>query len=125
MKHVTKRVKPEAVRDLLDRVPRATLAFNDHDAVAALPVAFRFHGGRYWVGLSRSTTAPQPAAPVTLVIDEGWYWFDLRGIYLRGNIAPAEPPPGGASTLDWFELTPVMVSAWEYATLHEEDPDAS
>jgi hypothetical protein len=45
MKRITRDVHPDRVRDLLDRVPRATIAFTDGGQVEAAPVAFAFTAG--------------------------------------------------------------------------------
>jgi hypothetical protein len=78
MKRATQRIKLEAARDLLERVPRAHIAFVDRGLLEAAPVTFRFHQGRYWIGLERSTPALRLRGAVALTIDEGWYWFELR-----------------------------------------------
>jgi hypothetical protein len=63
---------------------------------------------------------------VALTIDEGWYWFELRAVCIRGVVMPANPPPDGVvANLDWFEVIPKSVTAWDYGTLREEDIDAA
>jgi len=122
MRRLTRAVDPEDVRDLLERVPRANVAFNDAGAIAAAPVAFRFQAGRYWVGVSREGPgpAPRPGDQVALLIDDGCYYFELRGIWIRGQALLAEQiPEGVCADLDWLQLLPDKVVAWDYGTLRE------
>jgi hypothetical protein len=126
VKRVTQRIDPKATGDLLKRVPRAHVAFVDGGRLEATPVAFRFHQGRYWIGLARSTPALQLFGDVALTIDEGWYWFELRAVCIRGVVMLASQSPDvAAASLDWFEVLPKSVTAWDYGTLHEEDINAA
>lgn len=127
MKRITRDVPPNAVHDLFERVPRATIAFSDAAQLEAVPVAFRFEDGCHCIGVTRGGTLKLPPhAQVTLVIDEGWYWFDLRAIRIRGTALPAErPPKGGSPALEWFQVVGARVTAWDYATLHEEEHSAA
>lgn len=120
MARATRRVEPDDVRDLLAAPPRANLAFRRGDAVEAAPVAFRHDGGRYWVGVPRfGEGAPVgPGEVVKLVIDDGVWFFDLRGVWVRGRTVPAEPVPDGApASLVWYEIVPDKTVAWDYGTL--------
>lgn len=127
MKRISRDVQPDAAHDLLERVPRATIAFVDGGQLEATPVAYSSAGGDHWIGLPRGgAVALRADTQVTLVIDEGWYWFDLRAIRIRGTAAPApRPPKGSAPALEWFRLAPARVTAWDYGTLREEDQNAS
>lgn len=101
MKRITHSVDPEKMRDLLDRVPRACVAFANAGVVELLPAEFRFEEGRYWIGISSggSGPAPRPGEPAKLLIDEGTYYFDMRGIWIRpcaasrGRLPKAPPAP--------------------------------
>jgi hypothetical protein len=124
MARMTRNVDLQAVRDLLERPPRAHLAFNLNDSIAALPVAFRYSEGYFWVGIPRSTELPPPGAPVTLLIDDGCYWFELRAIKMRGTLHPGSPPEGASSELTWLQLAAQRTVAWDYASLREDDRDA-
>jgi hypothetical protein len=55
VKRVTQRISEEAARDLLERVPRAHVAFVDGGQLDVVPAAFRFHEGRHWVGIAPNT----------------------------------------------------------------------
>lgn len=116
----------EDLRDLLEAAPRATIAFPGGEAIEATPVAFRFQAGRYWIGVPRTEAGPMPARGdlVELLIDDGQWFFDLRGLRVRGHVAPVDRPPDGASAaLDWFELSGERVVAWDYGTLHRVADD--
>ncbi len=118
---ISPRVEASTVGDLLDRPPRAAIAFVADGCADAVPVDYRGHGGRHWVGVAREVLAAVALpARVALLIDDGRWWFELRGIMLRGTIAPSEAPPGGSPELAWLELVPGHAAAWDYAALREE-----
>jgi hypothetical protein len=120
------RVPVEYLQDLVDAAPRANIAFSTADGVEAAPVAFRYQAGRYLIGVPRTDGHPMlsPGALVQLVIDDGRWFFDLRGISVRGHTAPADQAPeGAAASVGWFELTPEQVLAWDYATLRTAADD--
>ncbi|MEZ4517272.1 MAG: hypothetical protein R3C44_10685 [Chloroflexota bacterium] len=56
-----------------------------------------------------------------MLVDEGIYFFDLRAIYIRGHIQPAETPAGAPAEHVWFELIPSKTVAWDYGSLREVD----
>ncbi len=117
---ITRKVTPEDLPDLLERPPRANIAFAYQSAPAAAPVAFRFWSGRYWVGLPRQDAGPLPAAGevVKLIVDDGHRYHDLRGFWVRGRMAAAPRPPEGADAgLDWFELSAEKTVAWHYGRM--------
>lgn len=122
MARVTQRVDPSQVEDLLERPPRAAIAFARSATVEPVPVAYRRSDGRSWVGVSAETLPSEgPPERVVLLLDDGRYWFELRAVTLRGRlVTAAQPPPGGDARLVWLELVPDHVVAWNYRTLHEE-----
>ncbi len=117
MKRVTRAVRPEDLPDLLQHPPRATLAFVDGGQIQAIPVAFRFDAGRYLVGLPDGD-AP-PGGRVKLLVDDGPWYFDLRGFWARGSLAPIDSLPGAPEGISWFELTAEKVRAWHYGSMRE------
>ena len=117
VKRITRAVQPEDLRELLEHPPRATLAFVRGPAIQAVPVAFQFHAGRYLVGLPED--AAPPGGRVKLLIDDGPWYFDLRGVWARGSLAPCERPAGASEGLTWFELTPEKTAAWHYGSMRE------
>jgi hypothetical protein len=122
MGRVTQRVDPTHVADLLERPPRAAIAFARDATVEPVPVSYRRSDGRSWLGVSRETLpGEQLPERATLLLDDGRYWFELRAVTLRGRLTAAtQPPPGGDGRLLWLEFVPDHVVAWDYGTLHEE-----
>ena len=122
MRHITNAVGPEKMRDILERVPRACIAFNNAGVIDVVPVEFRFQEGRYWIGMlgGRSEPAPGPGEPMKLLIDEGMHYFDMRGIWIRGRAAVSEEQPeGGSPALTWFQLAPETFVAWDFGAMRE------
>ncbi len=118
MKRVTRAVRPEDLRELLEHPPRATLAFVRDAAIQAIPVAFKFDAaGRYLVGLPRDVEPP--AGRVKLLVDDGPWYFDLRGVWARGSLAPCDAPVNAGAGQAWFELTPEKTAAWHYGSMRE------
>jgi hypothetical protein len=119
---VTQRVDPARVDDLLERPPRAAIAFVRDGAVEPVPVTYRRAEGQHWIGVARDALpAEGPPGGGVLLVDGGRYWFELRAITLRGRLAvTAAPPPGGDARLVWLEFVPDHAVAWDYGTLHEE-----
>ncbi len=120
MKHVTRDIDPVEAQDLLERVPRASLAFTGEHGPYAQPAALVWRDGRYFVGMV-ATTSSTPVADqeVVLLVDEGIQFFDLRAIYVRGHIKPVDPPVDAPADRAWFEVIPLKTVAWDYGTLHE------
>jgi hypothetical protein len=121
-KHISRAARPEELNDLLEHPPRASIAFDNDGVIEAAPVALRFRDGRYWVGIRRSNTGSVPKADdrARLLIDDGRYHTELRGMWVRGRILPAEHRPEGASgNVDWFEVLPEKVVAWNYGAMRE------
>ncbi len=122
MRRITHAVDPEKMRDLLERVPRACIAFSNAGRVEVVPVEFRLQDGRYWIGLSDSGSAPAPGPdePVKLLVDEGMYYFDMRGIWIRGRASfNEERPEAGSPALNWFQLVPEKSVSWDFGTMHD------
>jgi nitroimidazol reductase NimA-like FMN-containing flavoprotein (pyridoxamine 5'-phosphate oxidase superfamily) len=118
MKHITRDIDPVEAQDLLQRVPRASLAWANDTGPCALPITFVWRDGRYLVGLP-ATADLQTDQEVVLLIDEGVHFFDLRAIYIRGRVKPTAAPDGARVDRAWFELIPTKTVAWDYGTLHE------
>ncbi len=118
MKHVTRDIDPNEAQDLLERVPRASLAFAGSDGPYAQPIAFAWRDGHYLIGLFAPTDL-QVDQEVVLLVDEGVQFFDLRAIYIRGKVRPAEAPHAAPAAHTWFEVIPIKTVAWDYGTLRE------
>ena len=120
MKHITRDIDPVEAQDLLERVPRACVAFTDDHGPAAQPIAFVWRDGRYLAGIADTATLqPSAGQEVVLLVDEGVYFFDLRAIYIRGQLKVVEVPRGAPVGYNWFEVVPLKTVAWDYGTLRE------
>jgi hypothetical protein len=120
MKRVTRNIDPSSARDLLERVPRACLCFACDHGPQAKPIMFVWHDGRYLAGLPLDADCqPVSGQEVVLLIDEGISFFDLRAIYIRGRVKPAEAPRGAPVDHTWVEVVPLKTVAWDYGTLRE------
>ncbi len=122
MRRITHAVDPEKMRDLLERVPRACIVFLDAGMVDVVPVEFRFQEGRYWIGISGagSGPAPRPDESVKLQIDEGMYYFDMRGIWIGGRtLFSEERQEAGSPDLSWFQLVPEKFVAWDFGAMRD------
>jgi hypothetical protein len=120
MHRVTRNIEPTEARDLLERVPRASVSFASEEGPCAEPATFSCTNERYLAAIaSNATRRPAVGQEVVLLIDEGVHFFDLRAIYVRGVVEPVE----GAERDDlfWFSVTPTKVVAWDYGRLREED----
>jgi hypothetical protein len=119
VKRVTRDVELSALRDLLDRPPRATVAFVDGGGVSLLPARARCSVTQHLFGVSLSAVPDLTGREVVLVIDDGPYWFELRGVSVRGIAAGVALPSGGGD-LAWYAIEPRRVLAWDYGTIREE-----
>ncbi len=119
MKHMTRDIDPVEAQDLLQRVPRACLAYADEHGPYAQPIDLVWLDGRYFVGLTSTDSLPTSDQEVVLLVDEGVQFFDLRAIYIRGKVQPAATPLGASVNHIWFEVIPLKTVAWDYGTLHE------
>lgn len=115
-KTVTRAVTPEDLGDLLDQPPRAAVATVRDGRVDAVPVEFRHEGGRYFV---RSAAGLAAGARAALLVDDGCYHAELRGISVRGDLAAPEGPPAGLE--DFLEVVPERTSAWHYGAMRKRD----
>ncbi len=118
MKQVTRNIDPASARDLLERVPRACICFAGDHGPQAQPVIMLWFEGRYLVGFPEDAACqPSPGQEAVLLIDEGIYYFDLRAIYIRGQVRPAEVPPNVPSSQIWFEVVAAKTVAWDYGMM--------
>jgi hypothetical protein len=114
MKRITRTVPPADLGPLLEQPPRATLAVTTEAGVNAFPVAFRWDAGCFLVGIP--TGIAPPAGRVKLLVDDGPWYFDLRGVWVRGGLSPI-PSPGDRGGERWFELMPEKTAAWHYGRM--------
>lgn len=127
MGRVTQRVDASALDGLAERPPRAALAFTRGEAVEAVPIALHRDGEKIWIGIDRNLPVGDATPlPAVVLIDDGRYWFELRGLTWRGGLVPSAVHPSALSTeLRWFEFLIEARVAWDYATLHEERSNAT
>jgi hypothetical protein len=120
MKRVTRNINPDSAQDLLKRPARACLCFATDRGPQAQPVALVWQDGRYLVSMPEQTE-PQPASgqEVVLLIDEGIHYFDLRALYIRGQVKPALAPRGAQTSRRWWEVVPLKMVAWDYGMMRE------
>ncbi len=122
VKRITLNVALIEARDLLQRVPRACVAFIGDGGPRVEPVTLVFEDDRYLVGMP-SSGAHRPAVhdEVVLLVDDGVQFFDLRAIYLRGQVRPLGGLAGLAGDFFWFAIEPTRAVAWDYARIREVD----
>ncbi len=124
MKRITRNIDPADAQDLLERAPRACLAFAGDDGPYALAIAFVWRDGRCFAGIAATENLQTVAdQEVVLLIDEGVQFFDLRAIYIRGRMQPGEAPRGAPAGRTWFDVLPLKTVAWDYGTLREASDD--
>jgi hypothetical protein len=115
---VTRDVEPSAVGDLFNDAPRSTVAFVEGAAVQLLPVRVRASGDTHAFAVRADDAPDLTGREVVLLRDDGAYWFELRGIYMRGIARRiAAPERGEAGGLAWYAVEPRRVRAWDYATI--------
>jgi len=102
---------------LLLSPPRANLAFIENGQVDAVPVAFRYGENRYWAGLATAFSGLQSETAVHLVIDDGEYHTDLRGIAISGRTARQTAKPSDTEAIVWIEIIPERITAWDYGSM--------
>jgi len=119
-RRVTRDVDAVALRDLLDRPPRATVAFVDGGDAAVLPARAHVTENRHLFAVATDTAPALDRREVVLVIDDGPYWFQLRGVSLRGIANRVDGPPDAAAHRAWYAIDARRVLAWDYRTVHEE-----
>lgn len=114
---VTRDVEPATLADLLGHPPRATIAFVRGDVVDVVPARAHFDGEHCRVGVDAGVAPDLVDHEVVLVIDDGQYWFQLRGVSVRGRAMSA--PQRDAEGLVWYDVAPRRVLAWDYGRVRE------
>ena len=120
-RRVTRDVDPVAVCDLLDQPPRATVAFVDGGGAAVLPARAQVDGDRRLFAVAADAAPALDRREVVLVIDDGPYWFQLRGVSVRGIANRVDTLTGAAAAqLAWYAVDTRRVLAWDYGAVREE-----
>ena len=122
---ITLNIDPAEARDLLERVPRACLAFASDEGPQAELVTVLFKDDRYLVGMPSSAASHLTGdEEVVLLVDDGVLFFDLRAIYVRGHVQPLGEVEGLAGDFFWFAVRPTRTVAWDYARMREVDDES-
>jgi len=122
---VTRDIDPKEAEDLLERVPRACIAFARPDGPQVQPVKLARRESRYLIGGPLdAASVPDEGGEVVLLVDEGVYLFDVRGIHIRGYIKLTKTLQGLPEGFTWIELEPSKTTAWDYGRMREVN-DAS
>ncbi len=119
-KRVSRDVSPAALGDLLERPPRAAVAFVEGDEVEVLPARarFGFREGVHTFAVRAEDAPVLEGREVVLTRDDGPYWFELRAITVRGVATRASAPSGDHGRgLVWYAIDARRVIAWDYGTL--------
>lgn len=119
MTQITRSVTADDLQPLLKAAKEATVAWVDHGRLVSAPAGFSFREGQYRFGLPAGTLAE--SVVVSLSVDAGVMYFDLRGVRVRGPAVRIEAPEGTARTLDWFEVEVDRQAAWHYGSLREHE----
>jgi hypothetical protein len=115
---VTRDVEPAALRELMDAAPRATVAFTDGAIAELLPAHACFRPDTWLFAVVAEDAPDLDGREVVVAIDDGPYWFELRGISIRGVARRAKAPPSRPEAgLTWYLVEPQRVLAWDYAAL--------
>jgi hypothetical protein len=120
-KNVTRAVEPLELGDLLEDPPRVAVAFVDRGAVDVLPVRVRCSPDARGFAVAAAMPPDLDGQEVVLVIDDGPYWFELRGISVRG-VARRVDAADATDHLAWYAIEPRRVLAWDYGAIREEQP---
>ena len=111
---VTRDVSLGALSNLLASPPRASITFVAEDRVTMVPVRVRFVGDQPLVALPAG--GPDlTGREVVVLVDDGPWWFRLRGASFRG-VARRDTEADGAV---WWAIAPQRILAWDYGTIRE------
>jgi len=122
MKQVVRNIDVESAVDLLEGKARACIAFANEDGPQAQPVRLVWRERRYFIGVPGAAgQQPHAGQEVVLLVDEGVDFFDLRALYVRGQLQAAEMPTEAVAGQSWFEVVPDKTVAWDYGSMREVD----
>ncbi len=110
MKQITRTVAVDDLRGLLDGTFGAYLGYVDGGEAAAARVSARHDGERWLVELPPSLSLDD-GARVVLLVDDGEFYFELRGVRVRGALRDT----GGGVR----EVVPEKVVTWDYSAMRE------
>ena len=108
VKQITRAVALEDLSALVEAPPSAYLAYVVDGAPEAVRVDARRDAGRWLVTLPPGVSIPD-GARVVLLIDGGEFYFELRGVRVRGTLRDA----GDGKR----EVVPGKIITWEYGSM--------
>lgn len=113
VKRITRTVGLEDLRDLIEAPAHAHLAYVADGEPEAVRVASRRDGERWLVTLPPGASVPD-GARVVLMLDDGEFYFELRGVRVRGTLRDA-----GDGTR---EVVPEKIITWDYGSMRRREP---
>jgi len=113
VKQITRAVGLEALSDLIEAPRNAHLAYVAEGAPEAVRVAARREGERWLVTLPPGTSIPD-GARVVLLLDDGEFYFELRGVRVRGTLRDTT----GDGTR---EVVPEKIITWDYGSMRQRE----
>lgn len=114
-KRVTRAVSPEDLSDLLLAPAHSTVAFLHEGKLEAAPVRLEFRAGRYIAAFAPDQPRPELDARVALLVDDGCYHTELRGVRVEGRAKAVDQSPGDG--LFRLEVAPRRTTAWDYSAM--------
>jgi len=98
------------------------VAFVDGGRAVVLPARAHVDGDRRLFAVAADAGPALDQREVVLVIDDGPYWFQLRGISFRGIANRSDAPAAGAAAPQcaWYAIDTRRVLAWDYGAVREE-----
>lgn len=112
-KQITRAVTLDDVDDLLDAPPRAHAAYVVEGRIDAGPVSFERVEGRYFIVAPPGIEAGER---ISLLIDEGLYNSELRGVRISGTLGAPDPHPEDIPE-GALELLSSSITAWDYGAM--------
>jgi hypothetical protein len=112
---VTRDVDVTALGSLLARPPTASVAYATDAGVELVPARAVVDGDVYSFGIAPDAAGDLDGREVVLTIEDGSYWFELRGVAVRGRARRAGSSAAGG--LVWHEIEAGRVLAWDYGAL--------
>jgi hypothetical protein len=109
-KRITRTVELADLRDLIEAPEQAHLAYVVDGAPEAVRVAMRRDGERWLITLPAGTSIPD-GARVVLLLDDGVFYFELRGVRVRGTLRDCRD-----ST---HEVVQEKITTWDYGAMRE------
>ena len=113
MKQITRTVAVEELHGLLDGAFGGYLGYVASGEAEAVRVTARRDGERWLVWLPAGV-ALDDGARVVLLVDDGEFYFELRGVRVRGELRDA----GGGER----EIVPAKIVTWDYKAMRERGP---